>query len=55
LAETLAGIKSDFVLSINDHPEMRKVFAGFKIRSVKLSYSAAQKDCVQAQELLITK
>jgi hypothetical protein len=35
--------------------EMRKVFSGFKVRSVKLSYSAAQGECVKAQELLITK
>jgi DNA adenine methylase len=55
LAETLANMKSHFVLSINDHPEMRKVFSGFKIRPVNLSYSAGQKGCVQAQELLITK
>ncbi len=55
LAEPLADIRSDFVFSINDHPVMRKVFDRLKIRPVKLSYSAAQGECVKAQELLITK
>ena len=55
LADALAGVRSDFVLSINDHPEMRRVFARYKIRPVNLSYSAAQGECVKAQELLITK
>ena len=34
LADTLAGSNSHFVLSINDHPEMRKVFSVFRIRLV---------------------
>ena len=54
LADSLSRIKSHFILSINDLPEMRKVFKGFKIKSVNLSYSAAQNECVHAKELLIT-
>ncbi len=53
LAETLTGIRSEFVLSINDHPEMRKVFAHFMIRHVQLYYSAAQDKCTKVRELLI--
>lgn len=38
LAERLRALKGRFVLSINDVPEMRAVFAGFDIASVDLSY-----------------
>ena len=55
LADVLSGIKSHFILSINDHPQMRDVFKGFVIKPVKLSYSAAKNACTKVQELLITK
>lgn len=54
LADTLAGVRSDFVLTINDHPEMHKVFAGFTIQPVLLSYSAAQDKCTQGRELIVS-
>jgi DNA adenine methylase len=38
LAELLAGIKGRFILSINDVPQIRKVFAAFQIKPVKLNY-----------------
>jgi DNA adenine methylase len=34
LAEQLAGIKGRFIMSINDTPEIRKLFGGFRIRTV---------------------
>jgi len=55
LAQTLLGLKAHFILSINDHTEIRKVSRGFKIKQVNLSYSAAQNECTKAQELIITK
>jgi DNA adenine methylase len=55
LAQVLSGLRSHFILSINDHPEMRNVFKSFKIKSVGLSYSAAQNECIKAQELLVTR
>ncbi len=54
LAKILSCLKSDFVLSINDHPEMRRVFGGFKLKPVGLSYSVAQKRCISGRELVIT-
>ena len=54
LADALSKIQSSFILSINDLPEMRKVFGNFTIKSVGLSYSTAQKRCLRAKELLIT-
>ena len=40
LAEVLSSIKGRFLLSLNDHPEVRKIFSDFKFKSVKLKYSA---------------
>ena len=39
MAERLAGIKGRFVLSINDVPETRRIFARFEISRVKTTYS----------------
>jgi DNA adenine methylase len=39
LAQALARIKGRFLMSLNDHPEVRKLFSGFKIRPVALKYS----------------
>lgn len=39
MATRLAGIKGDFILSINDAPEVRRIFAGFHIEAVETSYS----------------
>ena len=55
LANVLSSINSHFILSINDHKEMRKVFSNFTIKPVNLTYSASQTGCSKAQELLITK
>jgi DNA adenine methylase len=53
LAETLSTIKGKFILSINDHPEMRKVFNGFKLNQVSLTYTVGTKNTT-AKELIIT-
>ncbi len=39
LAEQLGGIQGRFVLSLNDRPEVRAVFAGFAMEEVAISYS----------------
>ena len=39
LADILAKIKAKFILSINDHPEVKEVFKGFNARPVSLKYS----------------
>ena len=47
MASILAKIKARFILSINDHPEMRKAFHLFNIDPVILKYTVGK-------ELLIT-
>ncbi len=39
LAAALAGIKGKFLMSLNDHPAVRRIFASFRIEEVKLKYS----------------
>lgn len=54
IAETLGRIKGKFILSINDHPEMRKVFDRFFIRPVSLKYSVPKGPLPKVKELLIS-
>ncbi len=53
MADVLAGIKSRFILSINDHPEIREVSSRFDIRPVTLNYSASKGKQTVGRELLI--
>lgn len=39
LADVLASLKGQFVLSLNDRPEVRETFAAFDIEGVKTTYS----------------
>jgi DNA adenine methylase len=39
LASAMGTLKGKALLSINDHPEMRKVFGGFHMKAVGVSYS----------------
>ena len=54
LADALDLIKSNFILSINDHAEMRRVFKSFKQRPVRLNYNASRNDVMRASEILIS-
>ncbi len=42
MAKQLAGIKGKFLMSINDVPEIRETFAGFRIAEVTTSYSVGK-------------
>jgi DNA adenine methylase len=41
MAEVLRGIRGRFVLSINDRPEVRELFAGFGMEEVRVAYTVA--------------
>lgn len=43
LASQLSGIAGRFILSINDTPEVREIFAAFDLEAVKTTYSIAGK------------
>jgi DNA adenine methylase len=54
MADQLSGINGAFILSINDVPEIRGLFAGFHLEPVKLKYTVAQAGATDASELLIS-
>lgn len=55
MANVLRGLKGRFIMSINDVPGIRKTFAGFRLRPVRLTYSVARSNKAhQARELIIT-
>jgi DNA adenine methylase len=54
LAERLAKIEGKFILSLNDEPEIRRIFAGFNIKNFEMTYSTQRKSGKRYQELLIS-
>jgi DNA adenine methylase len=44
MAERLAQLRGRFLLSLNDHPEVRRIFARFTIEQVPTTYSIAGGD-----------
>ena len=53
LAKLLKGIKGRFILSINDVPEIRRIFKAFYIKEVQTAYTAGTQSGKKAAELLI--
>ncbi len=54
MAERLAQLKGRFILSINDVPEIRALFAGCQIQPVDLAYSITRGRATEARELIIS-
>jgi len=54
LAERLHRIRGKFVLSLNDVPEVRKLFSDFHIQGVELHYTAQKSAGRRYKEVLIT-
>lgn len=54
MAALLSSIKANFILSINDHKDMRQVFKAFNIKPVSLNYTVAKGRQSVGKELLIT-
>lgn len=54
MADRLKTIKGRFILSINDVPEIRSVFAGFQTDKVGLTYSASGGKGKSAKELIVS-
>ncbi|MCL2154029.1 MAG: DNA adenine methylase [Leptospirales bacterium] len=55
IADVLKNIKGSFILSLNDHPEIREVFKDFDLKPVKLRYSLSAKRPTVGSELIIRK
>ncbi|WAC06568.1 MAG: DNA adenine methylase [Thermodesulfobacteriota bacterium] len=54
MADKLAKIKAQFVLSINDAQEIREIFKGFKIKPVSTIYTLNRGNHSEGKELLIS-
>jgi DNA adenine methylase len=54
LAEVLATIQGRFLLSLNDVPGVREVFAAFDMEEVQTTYSVAKAGSKKAGELIIS-
>lgn len=55
LAEAMRGVKGAAILTVNDHPDMRRVFAGFRRRTVPITYTVGGgKQATSARELILT-
>ncbi|TAL31601.1 MAG: DNA adenine methylase [Spirochaetes bacterium] len=52
MRDILKGLKGKFILSINDHPEIREVFNGFRMVPVSLNYTAGM-EVTAGRELII--
>lgn len=53
MADMLAGIRGRFILSLNDHPEVRRIFARFDMEAVGTTYSTGMQPAA-ARELIIS-
>lgn len=53
MADLLAGIKGKFIVSLNDHPDVREIFKAFTIRTVETTYSIAGEN-QKVSEVLIS-
>ncbi len=53
LSTLLKGLSGRFIMSLNDVPEVREIFSGFKIDAVKTTYSIARKSAKRVGEVPI--
>jgi DNA adenine methylase len=54
LAGQLKQIRGKFILSLNDIPEVRKLFGDFRIQGIELHYTSQKKAGKRYKEVLIT-
>lgn len=55
LARRLSTLQGQFILSLNDHPSVRRLFRGFRLDPVEVTYTLASAGPVRAAELIISK
>jgi DNA adenine methylase len=53
MEERLRALKGRFILSLNDHPDVRKLFRAFWIEATRIAYTAQRKTGKRYGELLI--
>ena len=53
MAELARTMQGTMIISVNDHPEMRRIFDGLPMQSVSIDYTVGGGAGVEAQELVI--
>ncbi len=53
MAQRLRSIKRRAIVSLNDHPDIRRVFDGFHIETVPIQYTVGGGRGVERNELII--
>lgn len=53
MAEILRGLKGKAIVSLNDHPEIRRCFTGFEMESLDINYAVGGGAGVGRQEVII--
>lgn len=54
MADRLSCIDGRFIISLNDVPEVREIFAGYTIRAVRTTYTIARGEAKQVGEVLVS-
>jgi len=54
LHDKIKSIKGKFLLSLNDHPDIRRIFKDFTIKALSISYSIHKGGRTEGKELIIT-
>ncbi|MBN9411328.1 MAG: DNA adenine methylase [Burkholderiales bacterium] len=53
MAELMRGLRGKAILSINDHPDIRRVFDGFQMETLDIEYTVGGADRARRGELII--
>lgn len=53
MAKLLEEIKGKAIISLNDHPDIRRVFAGYHIETTDIKYTIGGGKGSEAKEVLI--
>lgn len=54
LAEVLSGIKGRFMMSINDAPQIRRIFAAYHVAEIETTYSISDSAAQRVVELIFS-
>lgn len=53
MASLMSGLKGKAIVSLNDHPEVRRIFAGFEIETLDIKYTVGGGAGVGRREVII--
>lgn len=53
MAEILSKLKGKAIISLNDHPDIRRIFAGYHIETTDIRYTVGGGKRQEAREVLI--